>query len=300
MAVELSTALAGLATAQERLRASANNLAVAGSRLQQNNELQGRPLNQGVQTEFQLNREDPDLARSLIEQRSAAYQFVANLRVLQTQLRLSGAASWICPPASTVSSLWSTWRWTRSTTRWAPWASARRSASARPWAACCAGARGPWTPSAATTTRFAVLLSGVGLATAHSRMEGLRRQCATQIVCSTARNWASRWPWAWPASRTRRIRRTNWSVACEAALAEAKRRGGNHVTLASIRFEAADPRGSAGASARSMRHSHVAGQAEQQHGEHPLEPLGVGRCAARRPAAPQHAATGITPASAGR
>ena len=29
---------------------------------------------------------------------------------------------------------------------------------------------------------FAVLLSGVGLATAHSRMEGLRRQCATQIV----------------------------------------------------------------------------------------------------------------------
>jgi hypothetical protein len=90
MAVELSTALAGLATAQERLRASANNLAVAGSRLQQNNELQGRPLNQGVQTEFQLNREDPDLARSLIEQRSAAYQFVANLRVLQTQLRLSG------------------------------------------------------------------------------------------------------------------------------------------------------------------------------------------------------------------
>ena len=90
MAVELSTALAGLATAQERLRASANNLAVAGSQLQQNNELHGRPLNQGVQTEFQLNREDPDLARSLIEQRSAAYQFVANLRVLQTQLRLSG------------------------------------------------------------------------------------------------------------------------------------------------------------------------------------------------------------------
>jgi diguanylate cyclase (GGDEF)-like protein len=29
---------------------------------------------------------------------------------------------------------------------------------------------------------FGVLLSGVGLATAHSRMEGLRRQCAAQIV----------------------------------------------------------------------------------------------------------------------
>jgi diguanylate cyclase (GGDEF)-like protein len=30
--------------------------------------------------------------------------------------------------------------------------------------------------------RFAVLLSGVGLATAHARMEGLRRKCAAQIV----------------------------------------------------------------------------------------------------------------------
>ncbi len=30
--------------------------------------------------------------------------------------------------------------------------------------------------------RFAVLLSGVGLATAHARMEQLRRQCTAQIV----------------------------------------------------------------------------------------------------------------------
>ena len=37
-------------------------------------------------------------------------------------------------------------------------------------------------------SRFAVLLSGVGLATAHSRMEGLRRQCATQIVVLEGRN----------------------------------------------------------------------------------------------------------------
>lgn len=87
MAVELSTALAGLAAAQERLRASANNLAVAGSRLQG---ADSSSLSQGVETEFKLNRSDPDLARNLVEQRSAAYQFVANLRVLQTQLRLSG------------------------------------------------------------------------------------------------------------------------------------------------------------------------------------------------------------------
>ncbi|MET0333207.1 MAG: diguanylate cyclase, partial [Rhizobacter sp.] len=36
--------------------------------------------------------------------------------------------------------------------------------------------------------RFAVLLSGVGLATAHARMESLRRQCATQIVMLNGRD----------------------------------------------------------------------------------------------------------------
>jgi hypothetical protein len=91
MAVELSTALAGLAVAQERLRASANNLAQASGRLQRTDgSPSAEPLNQGAQSEFQLQRQDPDLARTLLEQRTAAYQFVANLRVLQTQLRLSG------------------------------------------------------------------------------------------------------------------------------------------------------------------------------------------------------------------
>lgn len=89
MAVELSTALAGLAAAQERLRASANNLALASTRLQ-GHAPDSTTLNRGAQTELQLTREDPDLARNLVEQRTAAYQFVANLRVLQTQLRLSG------------------------------------------------------------------------------------------------------------------------------------------------------------------------------------------------------------------
>lgn len=89
MAVELSTALAGLAAAQERLRASANSLALTSTRLQ-GGEVPAASLNGGAQTELQLTRDDPDLARNLVEQRSAAYQFVANLRVLQTQLRLSG------------------------------------------------------------------------------------------------------------------------------------------------------------------------------------------------------------------
>lgn len=85
--------------------------------------------------------------------------------------------------------------------------------------------------------RFAVLLSGVGLATAHSRMEGLRRRCATQLVLldgqelgfSVAMGVAS---YPHTAQSVEDLR-----AACDAALAEARRRGGNHVTLASIRLE---------------------------------------------------------------
>ena len=84
---------------------------------------------------------------------------------------------------------------------------------------------------------FAVLLSGVGLATAHSRMEGLRRQCATQIVMldgqelnfSVAMGVASFPHTAHSAEAL--------LAACTAALAEARRRGGNVVALAAIRFE---------------------------------------------------------------
>jgi hypothetical protein len=90
MTVGLSTALAGLAVAQERLRASANNLASASGRLQTGDPSDRPPLNEGASTEIQLIRQDPDLARDLVAQRTAAYQFVANLRVLQTQLRLTG------------------------------------------------------------------------------------------------------------------------------------------------------------------------------------------------------------------
>ena len=87
-------------------------------------------------------------------------------------------------------------------------------------------------------SHFAVLLSGVGLATAHSRMEGLRRQCATQIVMldgmelnfSVAMGVAS-----FPHTAHSHDELT---AACSAALAEARRRGGNTVALASIRFDA--------------------------------------------------------------
>lgn len=85
--------------------------------------------------------------------------------------------------------------------------------------------------------RFAVLLSGVGLATAHSRMEGLRRQCATQIVVHDGRDvgfTVSMGVASFPhTANTQEALRS----ACEGALADARQRGGNRVTLASIRFD---------------------------------------------------------------
>lgn len=88
--------------------------------------------------------------------------------------------------------------------------------------------------------QFAVLLSGVGLATAHSRMEGLRRQCATQIVAHAGRDLSftvsmgvASFPHTAPTQH-------ELVQASQAALAEARRRGGNHVALASIRFQPAE------------------------------------------------------------
>ncbi len=88
--------------------------------------------------------------------------------------------------------------------------------------------------------RFAVLLSGVGLATAHARMEGLRRKCAAQIVVHdgqelgfTVAIGVASFPHTAQSQET-------LLAACEAALLEARRRGGNQVTLAAISF-AAEP-----------------------------------------------------------
>jgi len=85
--------------------------------------------------------------------------------------------------------------------------------------------------------RFAVLLSGVGLATAHSRMEGLRRQCATQIVMQNGRELGFSVSMGVASFPHTALTQEELMTACEAALQEARRRGGNHVTLASIRFE---------------------------------------------------------------
>lgn len=82
--------------------------------------------------------------------------------------------------------------------------------------------------------RFAVLLSGVGLATAHSRMEGLRRRCATQIVLLDGHELGFTVAMGVASFPHTAQDLPELVTACEAALAEARRRGGNHVTLASI------------------------------------------------------------------
>jgi diguanylate cyclase (GGDEF)-like protein/PAS domain S-box-containing protein len=85
--------------------------------------------------------------------------------------------------------------------------------------------------------RFAVLLSGVGLATAHSRMEGLRRQCATQIVVLDGRDLGFTVSMGVASFPHTAHTEDELMAAAELALAEAQKRGGNHVALASIRFE---------------------------------------------------------------
>lgn len=87
--------------------------------------------------------------------------------------------------------------------------------------------------------RFAVLLSGVGLATAHSRMEGLRRQCATQLVVDGSSEAAFTVSMGVASFPHTAQSHDELVAASERALADARRRGGNRVALATIRFEGA-------------------------------------------------------------
>lgn len=84
--------------------------------------------------------------------------------------------------------------------------------------------------------RFALLLSGMGLATAHARMEGLRRQCATQLVPKGGA--ALRFTVSMGLASFPHTAQTQGGLlqAAETALAQALQRGGNHVALASIAF----------------------------------------------------------------
>lgn len=86
-------------------------------------------------------------------------------------------------------------------------------------------------------TRFAILLSGVGLATAHSRIEGLRRQCATEIIPIDGQDLHFTVAMGVASYPHTAQDRDCLSAAAETALGQAQRRGGNHVALATIRFE---------------------------------------------------------------
>lgn len=84
---------------------------------------------------------------------------------------------------------------------------------------------------------FAVLLSGVGLATAHARMEGLRRQCATQLVMLNGQSLGFTVSMGVASFPHTAQSQGDLLSAADTALTEAQRRGGNHVALASIRFQ---------------------------------------------------------------
>ncbi len=86
--------------------------------------------------------------------------------------------------------------------------------------------------------RFAVLLSGVGLATGHARMEGLRRQCATQLVVLDAQELAFSVSVGVASFPHTANTQEALMGACEAALKDAQQRGGNCLRLASISFNA--------------------------------------------------------------
>ena len=91
MSIGFSTALAGVSAANERFRASSSNVVNASTadlrRLQQAEVQQAardaaplRPVTATAQS----------LESAITTQKSATYAFVANLRVLQTQMQASG------------------------------------------------------------------------------------------------------------------------------------------------------------------------------------------------------------------
>ncbi len=83
---------------------------------------------------------------------------------------------------------------------------------------------------------FAVLLSGVGLATAHARMEQLRRQCTAQIVVLNGQDLGLSLSMGVASFPHTASKQEELLHASEMAVQEAQRRGGNQVVLAPIPF----------------------------------------------------------------
>lgn len=100
-----------------------------------------------------------------------------------------------------------------------------------------AGTRAMDSPCSLGEDRFAVLLSGVGLATAHSRMESLRRQCAEHIIAFGGRQLTFTVSMGVASYPHTAGQVETLLDSAEHALTAAQQRGGNRVTLASILFE---------------------------------------------------------------
>jgi flagellar hook protein FlgE len=92
MSIGLSTALSGISVANERLRASAGNIANMQTTDFRRQEVQTQTLESGG-VKGQLRKVEAvgnAVEADLMTQKSATYAFVANLRVLQTQIQASG------------------------------------------------------------------------------------------------------------------------------------------------------------------------------------------------------------------
>lgn len=91
--IAISTALSGISAANERLRASAHNTANLSTSNMHRQQVQLTSLPTGGVEATTSRAPQPGViaANELVEQQSATYAFVANLKVLQTQLRAEGA-----------------------------------------------------------------------------------------------------------------------------------------------------------------------------------------------------------------
>jgi PleD family two-component response regulator len=84
---------------------------------------------------------------------------------------------------------------------------------------------------------FAVLLSGVGLATATARMEQIRRQCAAQSVVLEGQDWRFSVSIGVASFPLTAQTETDLLKSAQAALAKATQRGGHQIALAGVHFK---------------------------------------------------------------
>lgn len=87
-----SIAQSGMQAAQQRLHASAHNVANQNTADFRRQEVRQQALEQGgVQAETQRTAEAVALEKDAVEQVSASYAYLANLQVLRTNDRMQGA-----------------------------------------------------------------------------------------------------------------------------------------------------------------------------------------------------------------